>query len=195
MLTLDVNSNRGVFKMNLPTSLNEIDESYIAEVTDHIKVDANYTLIGVVFRERLSTLILAARKNKKNSDIPVIPVFVKAGKTDSELINNLKIRDKLIVSASDIMMGYHISAPNNLLTINTILNLLEGDAESYTKLLGNNEQCYFIEFKLIPNCNIHGAYSETNVAGFVNPFVTKISDAPVNPASTVFVPKKPNIIV
>ena len=73
--------------------------------------------------------------------------------------------------------------------------MLEGDTESYTKLISNNEQCYFIEFKLIPNCNIHGAYSETNVAGFVNPFVTKISDAPVNPASTVFVPKKPNIIV
>ena len=80
MLTLDVNSNRGVFKLNLPTSLNEIDESYIMEVTNHVKVDSNYTLIGVVFREKLSTLILAARKNKKNSDIPVIPVFVKAGK-------------------------------------------------------------------------------------------------------------------
>lgn len=195
MLTLDVNSKRGVFKMNLPTSLNEIDESYIAEVTDHVKVDANYTLIGVVFRERLSTLILAARKNKKNSDIPVIPVFVKAGKTDSELINSLKIRDKLIVSASDIMMGHHISAPNNLLTINTILDLLEEDAESYTKLIGNNEQCYFIEFKLVPNCNIHGAYKQPKVAEFVSPFVTKVSDAPVNPASTVFVPKKPDIIV
>ena len=64
MLTLDVNSNRGVFKLNLPTSLNEIDKSYIMEVTNHVKVDSNYTLIGVVFREKLSTLILAARKNK-----------------------------------------------------------------------------------------------------------------------------------
>lgn len=195
MLTLDVNNNRGVFKLSLPTSLNEIDESYIIEVTDHVKVDANYTLIGVVFRERLSTLILAARKNKKNSDIPVIPVFVKAGKTDSELINSLKVRDKLLISASDIMMGYHVSAPNNLLTINTILDILEGDTNSYSKLIGSNEQCYFIEFKLVPNCNIHGAYEQPKVAEFVSPFVTKVSDAPVNPASTVFVPKKPDIIV
>lgn len=195
MLTLDVNNNRGVFKINLPTSLNEIDESYIAKVTEHIKVDANYTLIGVVFREKLSTLVLSARKNKKNSNISVIPVFVKAGKTDSELINNLKIRDKLIVSSSDIMMGHHISAPDNLLTINTILDLLEVDTESYTKLINNNEQCYFIEFKLIPNCNIHGAYIENNIENFVNPFITKISDAPTKPASSIFVPKKPNIIV
>ena len=192
MLTLKTNNVRGIYELNLPTSLDEIDESYITEVTSHVKVDANYTLVGLIYREKLSTLILAATRNKKKSDVAVIPVFVKTGKTDSELINNLKIRDKLIVSASDIMMGYHISAPNNLLTINTILNLLEGDAESYTKLLGNNEQCYFIEFKLIPNCNIHGAYSETNVEDFVNPFVTKISDAP---APIIFVPKKPNIIV
>lgn len=191
MLTLKVNSKQGVFQLNLPTSLNEIDESYIMEVTSHVKVDANYTLIGVVFREKLSTLILAARKNKKNSDIPVIPVFVKAGQTDSELINNLKIRDKLIVSASDIMMGYHISAPNNLLTINTILDLLEGDTESYTKLIGNNKQCYFIEFKLIPNCNIHGAYGATDVAEFENPFVKKLTSAP---NSNIIIPNR-NIIV
>ena len=192
MLTLKTNNVRGIYELNLPTSLNEIDESYIIEVTSHIKVDANYTLVGLVYREKLSTLVLAATRNKKKSDIAVIPIFVKRGESDSKFINSLNIKDKLIISPSDIMMGYHISAPNNLLTINTILNLLEGDAESYTKLLGNNEQCYFIEFKLIPNCNIHGAYSETNVEDFVNPFVTKISDAP---APTIFVPKKPNIIV
>ena len=141
MLTLDVNSNRGVFKLNLPTSLNEIDESYIMEVTNHVKVDSNYTLIGVVFREKLSTLILAARKNKKNSDIPVIPVFVKAGKTNSELINGLKVRDKLLISASDIMMGYHVSAPNNLLTINTILDIVEGDINLYNKAMSVQDYC------------------------------------------------------
>lgn len=195
MLTFDVNGKNGVYKLNLPTSLNEIDESYIAEVTDHVKVDANYTLIGVVFRERLSTLILAARKNKKNSDIGVIPIFVKAGKTDSELINSLNIRDKIIISPSDIMMGYHISAPNNLLTINTILDILEGDINTYNKLIGSQEMCYFIEFKLVPNCNIHGAYNQPNVAEFVSPFVTKIASAPEAPGNNIIVPKKPNIIV
>lgn len=191
MLTLDVNSNRGVFKMNLPTSLNEIDESYIAEVTDHIKVDANYTLIGVVFREKLSTLVLASRKSKKNSDIPVIPIFVKAGETDSKLINSLKIRDKLIISASDIMMGYHISAPNNLIAINTILDLLDGDMKVYNQLMASQEMCYFIEFKLVPNCNIHGAYGATNVAEFENPFVKKLASAP---NSNIIIPNR-NIIV
>lgn len=191
MLTLEVNSKQGVFQLNLPTSLNEIDESYIMEVTSHVKVDANYTLIGVVFREKLSTLILAARKSKKNSDIPVIPIFVKAGETDSKLINSLKIRDKLIISASDIMMGYHISAPNNLITINTILDLLDGDMKVYNQLMASQEMCYFIEFKLVPNCNIHGAYGSTDVAGFENPFVKKLASAP---NSNIIMPNR-NIIV
>lgn len=194
MLTFDVNSKRGVFKFNLPTSLNEITESYIEEVTEYVKVDANYTLIGIVFKEKLSTLILASRRNKKNSDIPVIPIFVKAGETDSKFINNLKTRDKLIISASDIMMGYHISAPNNLLTINTILDLVEGDTEFYNKAMSNQEECYFIEFKLIPNCNIHGSYGETNVAEFVNPFVTKISDT-IEISNNIIITKKANVIV
>lgn len=195
MLTLDVNGKNGVYKLNLPTSLNEIDESYIAEVTDHIKVDANYTLIGVIFREKLSTLILVARKNKKNSDIGVIPIFVKAGKTDSDLINGLNIRDKVIISPSEIMTGYHISVPNNLLTINTILDILEGDVNTYNKLISNQEMCYFIEFKLVPNCNIHGAYKQPKAAKFVNPFVTKIASAPEASGTNIIVPKTPNIIV
>lgn len=191
MLTLEVNNKQGVFQLNLPTSLNEIDESYIMEVTNHVKVDANYTLIGIVFREKLSTLVLAARKSKKNSDIPVIPIFVKAGETDSKLINSLNVRDKLIISASDIMMGYHVSAPNNLITINNILDLLDGDMKVYNQLMASQEMCYFIEFKLVPNCNIHGAYGKTDVADFNNPFIKKLANAPT---SNIIKPNN-NIIV
>ena len=192
MLTLKTSNARGVYELNLPTSLNEIDESYIKDVTSHIKVDANYTLIGLVYREKLSTLVLATTRNKKTSDIAVIPVFVKAGESDSKFINSLNIKDKLIISPSDIMMGYHVSAPNNLLTINNILDLVEGDPIVNQKLMNINEQCYFIEFKLVPNCNIHGAYEKSKVTEFVNPFVTKVSEPTV---STIITPKTPKIIV
>lgn len=192
MLTLKTSNVRGVHELNLPTSLNEIDESYITEVTNHIKVDANYTLIGLVYREKLSTLVLAATRNKKTSDIAVIPIFVKAGESDSKFINSLSIKDKLIISPSDIMMGYHVSVPNNLLTINTILDLLDGDPAVNQKLMNINEQCYFIEFKLVPNCNIHGAYEKPKVTEFVSPFVTKVSEPTT---TTIITPKTPKIIV
>lgn len=192
MLTFKVSGNLGDYDLNLPTSLNEITEEYIRDVTEHVKVDANYSLIGIVYRERLSTLVLAATKNKKNSNVAVIPVFVKSGKTDSELINKLFIRDKLIISPSDIMMGNHISAPNNLLTINTIVDLITSDSSAYQKLLKVQEECYFIEFKLVPNCNIHGAYSNPEVAGFINPYVVKTASAK---ESNIIVPNSPKIIV
>ena len=192
MLTLTTNNVRGVHELNLPTSLNEIDESYIAEITSHVKVDANYTLVGLIYREKLSTLILAATRNKKKSDIAVIPIFVKAGESNSKFINSLNIKDKLIIAPSDIMMGYHISAPNNLLTINIILDLIEGDRVANQKFMSINEQCYFIEFKLVPNCNIHGAYVQPKTSEFVNPFVTKFSEPITN---TIITPKTPEIIV
>ena len=109
MLTLKTSNARGVHELNLPTSLNEINESYITEVTSHIKVDANYTLIGLVYREKLSTLVLAAIRNKKKSDIAVIPIFVKAGESDSKFINNLnnpktKLKDILNILLSLILI-------------------------------------------------------------------------------------------
>lgn len=191
MLTLNVNGKNGSFTLNLPTKLEEITKEYITSVTSHIKPDANYTVVGLVFREKLSTLALAARKNKKNSDIAVIPVFVKSGDTNSNFINSLNVCDKLIVSPSDIMMGHHLSAPNNLLTINTILDVLDGDIETYNKLIGIQEQCYFIEFKLVPNCNIHGAYINTK-DNYENPFVIKTKDAK---KSDIILPKKTQIIL
>lgn len=192
MVTFESNGKRGIYNFNIPTSINEISESYIADVTSHIKVDANYSLIGLIYCDKISSILLAAKKSTKKSEISVIPVFVKAGKSDSEFINNLKIREKLIISPSDIMIGHHVSAPNNLLTINTFIDLVEGDNKLFNKFIGSSEYGYFIEFKLVPNCNIHGAYEQSNVADFVSPFVTKISEPTY---STIITPNIPNIIV
>lgn len=191
MLELKVNGKLGLYEVKLPTSLNEISEQYLYDVTNHVNVAPNYSLIGLVFRERLSTLILAARKNSKKSDVSVIPVFIKSNGIDKQF-NHIALRDRLIIAPSDIMMGYHISAPNNFLTINTILDIIDGDPDVYTQALNIKDECYFIEFKLVPNCNIHGYYSNLEVAEFVSPFVTKLSDAKT---STIIVPSKSNIIV
>lgn len=178
MLTLNVHGNSGEYNLNIPTSINEITEEYLNSVTEHVKVAPNYTLIGTIFREKLSSLILAARSRKKDSSIPVIPIFIKAGKTDDEFISKLNIRDKIVISPSDIMMGYHISSPRNLLTINTLLEVTDGDNTLFQKTKDLMEYCYFIEFKLVPNCNIHGAYNKPEVYGFISPFVNKVSDKP-----------------
>lgn len=191
MLTLNVNGTQGAFTLNLPTTFSDITEEYITNVTSHIEVDANYTAIGIVFREKLSTLVLASRKNKKNSDIAAIPIFVKAGKTDSELINKLNVGEKIIIAPSDIMLGYHLSTPTNLLTINNILSIIEGDTEIYNKVIGIQEYCYFIEFKLVPNCNIHGSYKDS-CNNYANPFVIRTGETKKN---NIIMPSTPKVIV
>lgn len=175
MLNIKVNGTKAEYELNLPTSMNEITDEYIDEVTRHINVAPNYTLIGTIFKEKPSTLILAARQRKNKSDIAVIPIFIKAGATDDKMISSIKLHNKLIIAPSDIMLGHHVASPNNDITINKFMDLIDGDKDIYTKLL-NSPYCYFIEFKIVPNCNIHGYYGPTDVAGFVSPFVTKIAD-------------------
>lgn len=176
MITLNVNGKKGEFILNLPTSLNEISEEYIIKVTEHIVPDANYSVIGLVYYEKLSSILLAARKSTKKADISVVPIFVKSGHTDSEFIKQLNVKDKLVIAPSDIMLGYHLSTPHNTININNILDIMEGDEINYAKSFGYKDYCYFIEFKLIPNCNIHGSYLNSTINTTKNPFLTKISE-------------------
>lgn len=176
MLTLELNGKEGKFLANLPTSIKEITEDYLKDVTSKVVVAPNYSLIGIVFKEKLSTIILASRSKKDNKGIPVIPIFIKAGKCDDEFVNYINVGDKLIISNSDIMMGHHVSTPENKLTINNFLAIGEGDAELYKKAASNNEYCYFVEFKLVPNCNIHGRYDESIKHDNVYNFITKLNN-------------------
>ncbi len=178
MLTLKVNGIRGEYNVNIPTNINEITKEYIYNVTEHVKVAPNYTLIGTIFREKLSTIILSARNRKKDASVSVIPIYVKHGETNDDFIINLEPKEKLVISPSDIMMGFHVSVPNNLLTINTIMDLIEGDVNIFQKTKNNNDYCYFIEFKLIPNCNIHGSYAPIDKE-FENPFIIKTNTSDI----------------
>lgn len=191
MVTFDVNGKKGNFKVNLPTSINEINTDYIKQVTTHVNPAPNYSIIGLIFKEKLSTIAFISNKSKKNADISVIPIFVKTGKTNDEFINNINAGEKLIISPSDIMLGHHVSTPENPITINNIIDILNGDTITYNKLINsNNKYCYFIEFKLIPNCNIHGVYKQNNT-DIKQKFIIKISDTPKN----IIIPEKTKIIL
>ena len=45
-----------------------------------------------------------------------------------------------------------------VITIDNILYCTEGDNRIYQEALKFNKRCYFLEFKLVPNCNIHASY-------------------------------------
>lgn len=178
MKHLRVNGTYGEFSIALPTNIKEITDEYLEAVTKHIVIAPDYSLIGVVYKDTLQMVINVAKKNKA-ANMNVVPIFIRSGQTDSDFINGLKINTPLVLAGSDIAMGHHINAPKNKLTINNIVALCSGDKTIYTKYLLDNTPVYFLEFKLVPNCAIHGAFLE-DTSNYVNPFVTKVAETPTD---------------
>ena len=170
MLKFEVNSKRGVILMNLPTKLSEITPEYLNDFISNVVVADNYSLIGILYRESLASVILANNRKQKNITTAIVPVFIKAGATDTEYVKNMSCGDKIVIAPSDIAMGHHVSCPKNMITINNILEYCDGDKEAYQRAISVSQPCYYLEFKIVPNCNIHGNYKEES-GSYKNPFI------------------------
>lgn len=161
MLKFHVNGKLGAFELNLPTSISELTEDFLTNVTSHIHVTEDYSLIGIVYKESLSRILLSNNRKDKSITTSVIPIFIKSRTTDNNSIfNKMNIGDKIIIAPSDIALGHHVTSPANGITINNIVRLCEGDTTAYQRSLTDTTPCCFIEFKLVPNCNIHGFYKQ-----------------------------------
>lgn len=174
MKTFNVNGKLGEFEINLPESLSEISNDYLKSCTDFIHPAPNYAVVAIVYKDSLS-LVLTSAKKKQPTNVSIIPVFVKAGETESQFINNLKMGDKVVVSGSDLSIGHHINSPYNKITPNNIINIVDGDKEIYSKAIAMTTPVCFVEFKLVPVSAIHANLDKT-ANSFINPFVKKATD-------------------
>lgn len=146
---------------HLPTSIKEIPVSYYENAVKQVIPADNYSVVAIVYHESLASIILAQKQNRKNASIGVVPIFVKTNSKDSEFINNISLGDKLIIASSDLTLGHHVVSPTNELSLDKFISDVNKDtfvAQRYKNNYGS-EECYFVEFKLVPNCVIHGAYS------------------------------------
>ena len=171
MKTFNVNGKLGSFNLNLPESLEEISTDYLNECTNFIHPAPNYALVAVVYKDSLAVVRTAAKKNQA-ANVSVIPVFIKAGETDSEFIKGLSIGDKCVISGSDLSIGNHINSPYNKITPNNVISICEGDRDIYSKALTLKTPVCFVEFKLVPISAIH-AHLDRTTNSFLNPFVSK----------------------
>ena len=145
---------------NLPMELFDISAKYLSNVTDHVRIADYHTLIGLVYHDKLGNIILARKQAKKTFTAGVIPIFIRSGKSDEDFLQGIKVKDKLIIPPADLAMGYHVTCPNNSLSLDVFINYLDKDpnvARRYNNNYGYGE-CYFVEFKIVPNCNIKGFY-------------------------------------
>lgn len=161
-------------KFNFPTNLNELSEDYLKEVTDSITVAPNYSLIGIVYHERLANLIITCKNKSKKATMGIVPIFIKSGVSDHSIVDSAKIGQKILISNSQIQLGYHCATPANKLTIDYFATVIDNstDTELYQKAVKDTDQSevLFIEFKIVPNCDIIALYGEPKKVD--NPYIT-----------------------
>ena len=139
----------------MPTSMSEIDMNVIADYVKHVNVSKDYALIAVVFKERPISIVSLSKQNK-NASVSGVAVMIKSN-TDNEFINSIKLGEALVISPSDIAIGHHVNSPANVLTPGFLLNLLRTNVDLNKKLMAVKVPTYFVDFKIVPVCNIHGS--------------------------------------
>lgn len=168
---LNVKLESSNITLHLPTSIKEITNDYLNAVTSKITVAPNYSLVALVYKDKLSNIILATKQNK-NIATRVVPVFVKRDVNEkNEFIKTINTGNFIIVSPSDIEIGNHVNCPNNSLSIGRVTDIIQKDPTISKKALAFPEIVCFIEFKLIPNCAIKAKVTETDQTTFIDPFV------------------------
>ena len=170
MKTFKVNGKAGSYVINLPQSLKEIGTEYLSYCTKFINPAPNYAVVAIVYKDSLS-LVLTAAKKKTPVNAAVIPVFVKAGDSDSEFIKSINLGDRVVVAASDLSIGHHIGSPYNKITPSIIASICDGDKDIYREAMTMQELVCFVEFKLVPISAIHAKLDDTP-KGYVNPFIS-----------------------
>ena len=170
-------------EVNLPTSISELTNEYLLNVTKEINISEDRTLIALVSVSTLDTLAFDSTSKKRNgATVAVIPIFVKSGNTDSDFIKSIKVGDKLVLSRTAIELGDHIRVTNNKITCSNIMEYINEDDDLRKSLITKsffvnnniigNPRVYMVDFKLVGNCDIHGAYVEPE--DYENPFVNSI---------------------
>ena len=139
----------------MPTSMSEVDMNVISNYVNHVNVSKDYALIAVVFKERPISIVSVSKQNK-NASVSGVAVMIKSN-TDDEFIKDIKLGETIVISPSDIAMGHHINSPANALTPGFLLELLRTNADLNKKLMAVKVPTYFVDFKIVPVCNIHGS--------------------------------------
>ena len=166
------------FKMNLPTSLNEITEDYLLGVTNHIKIAPYHCIVALVYRCKLPEIISTARK-KKDLATAVVPLYVSSNvtlnteKETFDMFGAIKSGDKLIIAGTDLERGYQLTCPKNFITIDNIVSIYNSDNNFAKGVMTDQNYYYFIDFKLVPINDVKGFYSRDKDDTFVNPFIIK----------------------
>lgn len=169
------------FLMSLPTKISEITSDYLLGVTKDIVVAPYHAVVATIYRCKLPEVISTSKKSRAMA-IAIVPIYVKSNlpleteKPTFDLINKIKCGDKIIIAGTDLERGYQLSTPKNFITIENIIKIYNHDNDFAKDVMRDQNYYYFVDFKLVPINDIKGFYEPSNVAAYVNPFVSVVKD-------------------
>ena len=161
MKEFKVKAQGKIITFNLPTSIDEISNDFLTKVGDSITIAEHYSLVGIVCYEKINSLVIAGKQNSKKANFGVIPIFVKGGELQN--IMDVKLGQKLLITSNNIELGVRVAVPGNPFNLNNFVNSFRPENKIWPEIEYDdtkNENVYFIDFKLIPNRDIQGAYNE-----------------------------------
>lgn len=175
MVTINSNGN-AIAK--LPTSVNEIiTNDYLSNATKSITVARNWVLIGVIFSDKISRLASVGNINYKASDDSSAKkikslgtVFVKAGNnTNDDFVSSLHSGDCVLILPDAVNYAQDVPVPNNVIGLNHFFQVLK-DNNAYEIASKIPNEAVFVEYKLLPACDIHCKIDVNTTNDFDNPF-------------------------
>ena len=151
---------------NFPTTLKEIGNDYLTDVTSNIEVADYHVLVGLVYHNTLPNVIMSARAKKKNETMGVNVIFVKSGKNDTQILQNANVGNRILIDNSQLSLGHHVAAPKNQLSLSRFFNVLEDsvDNDLYQNAVkeASDKEIMFVEFKIVPATAIVAIYKDTS---------------------------------
>lgn len=180
MLKLDVNGKRGHYLVNLPTIKSEVTLEYLKAVTANVHLSEHHALVALLYNEKLA-MVLNSSKKGASMTTSCVPVLVTINEPENDFYKNIPEGSSIIITGTVLARGIHVSPINNKLNINYIASILEGDKEVGKNAFTMQEPCYFVEFKIVPVCDITGYYGDEKTIpaeAFVYPCQELSSAAP-----------------
>lgn len=160
MKSFEIFNGEKTINVDYPTSLDEITTDWLEKVTEKVIPAPNYSLIALVYRENIATVIMSYKQKKKGFDTPVVPLFVKHGETTTDFIADIEIKDKLLIPVSALVNAHHVVCPDNNLSISKLISLVSSDFSASKRALENNFTACFVEFKIVQNFDIVADYKK-----------------------------------
>lgn len=141
-------------KVKFPTNIKEITPDYLDLMTKDITVGDDFVLIALCTKVKARKVaIYGVRSNPEKLEANVIPIFVKAGHSNSEFVNSLKTADAIFITKSEIEYGQYVNNAKENLSINNVVELLYNE---YNKGLEDlTDDVITVSYRLVAANNIH----------------------------------------